>query len=83
MLRVKDPHRSIKFYELLGMKQIKKIENPESRFDLYFLAFDSTKSVSHGQHWTDRQGILELTHSQSFVNCYVPFGIIHILQDTC
>ena len=54
---------SVKYYEFLGMKQIKKIENPDAKFDLYFLAYDTPKSLSHGQHWTDRQGILELTHN--------------------
>ena len=63
MIRVKDPKRTIKFYELLGMKQINKIEMPDSGFDLYFLAYDSPKAVSPGAHWTDRQGILELTHN--------------------
>lgn len=63
MLRVKDPQRSIKYYELLGMKQINKIENPDAKFDLYFLAYDTPKSLSGGQSWTARQGVLELTHN--------------------
>ena len=62
MIRVKDPQRSIKYYEMLGMKQINKIANPDSQFDLYFMAYDSPKSLSHGKHWSDRQGLLELTH---------------------
>ena len=60
MLRVKDPRRSIKFYELLGMKQINKIEMPDAKFDLYFLAYDSPKSLYQGKPWTSRQGILEV-----------------------
>lgn len=63
MLRVKDPKASLRYYEMLGMKQINKMENPDAKFDLYFLAYDSPKAVSHGAHWTDRQGILELTHN--------------------
>lgn len=43
MLRVKDPKRSLKFYEHLGMKQIHKIQNPDSKFDLYFLGYDSPR----------------------------------------
>src|ERR1700761_4750412 len=62
-LRVKDPKRSIEFYEFLGMKVINKIQNPAARFDLYFLAYDSSNAVSSGKHWTDRQGIIELTHN--------------------
>ncbi|KAF3090307.1 Lactoylglutathione lyase [Orbilia oligospora] len=63
MLRVKDPVESVKFYELLGMKVINKIPNPQWSFDLYFLAYDSPKAESAGNHWTDREGIVELTHN--------------------
>ncbi|KAF2136021.1 uncharacterized protein K452DRAFT_238282 [Aplosporella prunicola CBS 121167] len=68
MLRVKDPKRSVEFYEFLGMKQIQKLENPDAKFDLYFLAYDSPKAVSHGAHWTDREGIIELTHNYGTEN---------------
>ena len=37
MLRVKDPKRSIDYYKHLGLTQINKIENPDAKFDLYFL----------------------------------------------
>lgn len=63
MLRVKDPKRSLEFYSFLGMKQINKLENPDAKFDLYFLAYDGPESVSSGKHWTDREGIIELTHN--------------------
>ncbi|KAJ7471126.1 glyoxylase I [Mycena latifolia] len=63
MLRVKDPKESVKFYEFLGMKLIRKLEHPDAKFDLYFLAYDSPGAVSHGRHWTDREGIIELTHN--------------------
>ncbi|KAG9995748.1 hypothetical protein KCU78_g17593, partial [Aureobasidium melanogenum] len=49
MLRVKDPQRSVKFYEHLGMKMVNKMENPDAKFDLYFMAYDDDKSVSHGK----------------------------------
>lgn len=63
MLRVKDPKRSVEYYEFLGMKLVNKMENPDANFDLYFLAYDSPKAASHGNHWTDREGIIELTHN--------------------
>jgi len=68
MLRVKDPKESLKFYEFLGLKQINKLENPDAKFDLYFLAYDSPKAFSHGKHWTDREGIIELTHNYGTEN---------------
>ncbi|KAI4274613.1 MAG: hypothetical protein LQ337_003807 [Flavoplaca oasis] len=63
MLRIKDPQRSVKFYEHLGMSLIQKIPQPDAKFDLYFLAYDSPNAISHKAHWSDRQGILELTHN--------------------
>jgi lactoylglutathione lyase len=63
MLRVKDPKRSIEFYEFLGLSLIKKMPNPDAKFDLYFLAFDSPKAASHGKHFFDREGVIELTHN--------------------
>lgn len=36
---------------------------PDAKFCLYFLAFDSPEADSHGKLWTDREGLLELTHN--------------------
>lgn len=36
----------------------------ESKFSLYFLAFDSPGAESAGNHWTDRESVLELTHNR-------------------
>jgi lactoylglutathione lyase len=68
MLRVKDPKASVAFYEHLGMKVIEKKAFPDNKFDLYFLAYDSPKAVSAGNHWTDREGIIELTHNYGTEN---------------
>lgn len=45
------------------MKQIRKVENSDAKFDLYFMAYDSPKAVSHGADTSNRQGLLELTHN--------------------
>jgi len=63
MIRVKDPKESVKFYEFLGMKVIRKLQQTEAKFDLYFMAYDSPKAISHGNHWSDREGLIELTHN--------------------
>ncbi|KAF1809729.1 glyoxalase I [Eremomyces bilateralis CBS 781.70] len=68
MLRVKDPQVSVKFYEFIGMKLINKIQNPDVKFDVYFLAYDTPSAVSAGKHWTDREGIIELTHNYGTEN---------------
>jgi len=63
MLRIKDPKASVKFYEHLGMSVVEKKQFPDNKFDLYFLSYDSPKAASAGKHWTDREGIIELTHN--------------------
>ncbi|KAF7358707.1 putative lactoylglutathione lyase protein [Mycena sanguinolenta] len=67
-IRVKDPKESIKFYEFLGMKLLDKLENPDAKFDLYFLGYDSPGAVSHGKHRSDREGLIELTHNYGTEN---------------
>lgn len=62
MVRVKDPVRSIGFYQKLGMTQIGKLVMADFGFDLYFLACDSD-APSVGKLRSDRQGLLELTHN--------------------
>ena len=61
--RVKDPKASVEFYKHLGMSVIEKKEFPDNKFDLYFLAYDGPSSASGNNHWTDREGIIELTHN--------------------
>lgn len=45
------------------MKMISKLEQKEANFDLYFMGYDSPKAVSHNNHRSDREGLIELTHN--------------------
>ncbi|KAK0792787.1 Lactoylglutathione lyase [Friedmanniomyces endolithicus] len=45
------------------MSLVNKLTFPENKFDLYFLAYDGPKSASPKAHWTNRQGLIELTHN--------------------
>jgi lactoylglutathione lyase len=69
MLRVKDPQRSLDFYSrVLGMRLLRKVDFPEVRFSLYFLAMTKGENVPMGeverQSYTfGRQSVLELTHN--------------------
>lgn len=65
---MKDPKASVKFYEFLGMKVVKKLEFPDNKFDLYFLAYDSPNALSHGNSVFDREGIIELTSVTSLIS---------------
>jgi lactoylglutathione lyase len=38
MIRVSDPEATLRFFELLGLKEIRRIESEQGRFTLIFLA---------------------------------------------
>ncbi|WP_375403052.1 VOC family protein [uncultured Sphingomonas sp.] len=38
MIRVSDPDATIRFFELLGLKEVRRMENEQGRFTLIFLA---------------------------------------------
>lgn len=71
MLRVKDPAVALAFYTgVLGMQVLRKLDFPEMKFSLYFLARldDAVSQVPEDAGartvWTFRQhGLLELTHN--------------------
>lgn len=70
MLRVKDPKASLAFYTgVLGMQVLRKLDFPEMKFSLYFLAklgegAQVPQDTSARTTWTfSQQGILELTHN--------------------
>ncbi len=52
MIRVSDPSATIRFFELLGLKEIKRFDNPAGRFTLIFLAAPG-----------DEDAQVELTHN--------------------
>ena len=70
MLRVKDPAVSLAFYShVLGMRVLRKLDFPEMKFSLYFLAKldggeDVPTDAGERTAWTcSQRGILELTHN--------------------
>lgn len=68
MLRVKDPAVSLDFYSrVLGMRVLRKLDFPEMKFSLYFLARpeeDAPEDEGARTSWTfSQRGILELTHN--------------------
>ncbi len=70
MLRVKDPTIALDFYtRVLGLRLLRKLDFPEMKFSLYFLACLSVANLppdDPGERtaWTFSQaGVLELTHN--------------------
>ena len=52
MIRVSDPAATIRFFELLGLKEVRRIDNEAGRFSLIFLAAPG-----------DEDAQIELTHN--------------------
>lgn len=70
MLRVKDPAVSLAFYTgIFGMRLLRKLDFPEMKFSLYFLARPQEgetvpEDAGERMAWTfSQRGILELTHN--------------------
>lgn len=42
------------------MKVINKVEQPEAKFDLYFLGYDSPSALYHGKQFNAREGLIEV-----------------------
>jgi lactoylglutathione lyase len=70
MLRVKDPAVALDFYtRIMGMRLLRKLDFPEMKFSLYFLANQDEGNPApedQGERtvWTfSQRGILELTHN--------------------
>ena len=66
MLRVKDVEKSMQFYRsVLGMCHLRTIEQPEARFNLYFLGYgregEERDYRGEGNPLADREGLVELT----------------------
>jgi len=57
MIRVSDPQASLRFFELLGLRQVRRMDNEAGRFSLYFLAApgDEEAQVELTHNW-DHQG---------------------------
>ena len=59
MIRVAEPAKTIAFFELLGLKEVRRIDNEKGRFTLIFLATPED-AAELGER---RQAEVELTHN--------------------
>jgi lactoylglutathione lyase len=57
MIRVSDPQATLRFFELLGLRQVRRMDNESGRFSLYFLAApgDEDAQVELTHNW-DHEG---------------------------
>ena len=59
MIRVADPDKTIRFFELLGLQEVRRTDNEKGRFTLIFLATPE----DHAELGERRQAEIELTHN--------------------
>jgi lactoylglutathione lyase len=59
MIRVCDPDKTIRFFELLGLQEVRRMENEKGRFTLIFLATPE----DHAELGARRQAEVELTYN--------------------
>lgn len=59
MIRVSDLDRTIRFFELLGLQEVRRTDNEKGRFTLIFLATPE----DHAELGDRRQAEVELTHN--------------------
>lgn len=55
MIRVSDPDATVAFFDLLGLKELRRIDNPAGRFTLIFLAApgDEGAQVELTHNWDE------------------------------
>lgn len=68
MLRIKDPGRSVPFYEeVLGMTLLDRFDFPDMEFSLYFMGYPTSpipEDATERAKWVfEQSALLELTHN--------------------
>ena len=59
MIRVADPDATLRFFDLLGLQEVRRMENEAGRFTLIFLATPADAAQLGGE----RRAEVELTHN--------------------
>ena len=59
MIRITDPEATLAFFKLLGLEEVRRMENAKGRFTLYFLAAPGQKDVAEVEltwNWPPEDG---------------------------
>ena len=59
MIRVSDPDATVKFFELLGLEEVKRFESEQGRFTLIYLAAPGQKDIAEVEltyNWPPEDG---------------------------
>ena len=60
MIRVTDPDATVKFFELLGLQEVRRFDNEKGRFTLIFLAAPGDEERARSSAWAP---MVELTYN--------------------
>jgi lactoylglutathione lyase len=66
MIRTSDPDATLEFFKLLGLEEVRRMENDKGRFTLYFLAAPGQKDVAEVEltyNWPPEDGSPPETYS--------------------
>ncbi len=83
MIRVTDPDATIRFFELIGLNEVRRIDNDKGRFTLIFLAApgDEEEQVELTYNWPPEGGTAE-TYSSGRNFGHLAYRVDNI-YDTC
>ena len=59
MIRISDPEATLDFFKLLGLEEVRRMENAKGRFTLFFLAAPGQKGVAEVEltyNWPPEDG---------------------------
>lgn len=63
MIRVTDPHATIAFFELIGVKEVRRFDSEQGRFTLIFLAAEGQEGIAEVEltyNWPPEDGEAEV-----------------------
>lgn len=84
MIRVTDPDATIRFFELLGLKEVKRFESEQGRFTLIYLAApgDEDAQVELTYNWPPEDGSAAETYAGGRNFGHLAYGVDDIYE-TC
>ena len=84
MIRVTDPDATVRFFELIGLREVRRIDNDQGRFTLIFLAApgDEDAQVELTYNWPPEDGSAAETYSGGRNFGHLAYRVENI-YDTC
>lgn len=85
MIRVSDPDATIRFFELIGLEEVRRFDSPQGRFTLIFLAAPGQEGLAEVEltyNWPAEDGSAPEDYSGGRNFGHLAYGVDNI-YDTC